>query len=164
MAGYPYYNNPVPFYGQNPYQGFQNNQPFPNNNQPFQNSFQTAPYAQQGQPVQQPPQQPAPMSAPTIRVDIIRINTAEDVVSYPVNAGTTQMFQVGDGEAFITKEVLANGAANIDIYAKQAKKPLQPPLDLSAYVTREELEKRLEGLSRGRKRQEKQESVETADN
>lgn len=96
---------------------------------------------------------PQPMTPPTIRVDIIRINSAEEVTGYPVNAGTTQLFQLGDGEAFITKEVLANGATNIDVYPKQPKKPA-PPFDPSVFVTREELEERLAGLQKRRGRRQ----------
>lgn len=97
---------------------------------------------------------PQPMTAPTIHVDIIRVNNAEEVAGYPVNAGTTQMFQLGDGEAFITKEVFANGQSNIDVYPKQPKKPAPPPFDPSVFVTREELEERLAGLSVRRRRKD----------
>lgn len=114
-------------------------------------------------PYQQAPQYPAapqqqaapqPMTAPTIRVDIIRVNSAEEVAGYPVNAGTTQMFQLGDGEAFITKEVFANGQSNIDVYPKQPKKPAPPPFDPSQFVTWDALEEKLAGLSGRRRRKD----------
>lgn len=101
-------------------------------------------------------QTPQPMTAPTIRVDIIRVNSAEEVAGYPVNAGTTQMFQLGDGEAFITKEVFANGQSNIDVYPKQPKKPSAPPIDPAQFVTWDALKEYLAGQPerRGRRKQE----------
>lgn len=122
-------------------------------------------YGQYGYGQQYPaaPQQqaaPQPMTAPTIRVDIIRVNNAEEVAGYPVNAGTTQMFQLGDGEAFITKEVFPNGQANIDIYPKQPKKPAPPPFDPSQFVTWDALEEKLAGLSGRRRRKEEPEQAQ----
>lgn len=118
-----------------------------------------------GQQYPSTPQQqaaPQPMTPPTIRVDIIRINSAEEVTGYPVNAGTTQLFQLGDGEAFITKEVLANGATNIDIYPKQPKKPAPPPFDPSQFVTWDALEEKLAGLQKRRgRRQDEMDATES---
>lgn len=137
---------------------------------PLNQYGQYTPYGYGGYNPYQVPQYPAtpqqqtpqPMTAPTIRVDIIRVNNAEEVAGYPVNAGTTQMFQLGDGEAFITKEVFPNGQASIDIYPKQPKKPAPPPFDPSAYVTRDELEERLAGLT-GRHRQRREEPEQPQD-
>ena len=116
------------------------------------------PYQPTYQPMQTAPAVPqqtaAPMTPPTVHVDIIRVNSVEEVTGYPVNAGTTQMFQLGDGEAFITKEVLANGQANIDIYPKQPKKPAPPPVDLSQFVTWDALEEKLAGLNKRRGRRQ----------
>lgn len=150
------YTSPYGYAGFNPYQPQQFQSP------PVQPS-QTLP--QQPQPPQQQVQYaaPAPMTPPTVHVDIIRVNTAEEVNNFPVNAGTTAMFQVGDGEAFITKEVLANGQCNIDVYAKQPRKPSSPPFDMSQVVTWDKLEqwaddREAEGSTsrtrRGRKRQD----------
>lgn len=137
------YTNPYG-YGYNPYQP----QPF----QPVQ-PVQPTVQPQTTQPGQFAA--PSPMTPPTVHVDIIRINSADDVNNYPVNAGTTQMFQLGDGEAFITKEMSASGQVNIDIYPKQPKKPTPPPFDPSQFVTWEGLEERLAGLNgRRRKRQD----------
>ena len=96
---------------------------------------------------------PSPMSPPTVHVDIIQVKTAEEVTGYPVNAGTTQMFQLADDSAFITKTVYADGQTNIDIYPKQPKKPAPPPFDPSQFVTWDALEEKLAGLQkrRGRK-------------
>lgn len=120
-----------PQYGVNPYGGYQ--------------QYQTA------QAPANP--QPAPMSRQMVHADIVLVNSVEEVQGFPVNAGSVVMFQLGGGEAFITKEVTADGQMNIDIYPKQPKKPAPPPFDPSQFVTREELEKRLGELTarRGRK-------------
>lgn len=115
------------------------------------------PYSAQGQPapvqaVQQPAPAPAPqaMTPPTVHVDIIQVKNADEIDRFPVNAGTSQLFQFADDSAFVIKSVFPNGQSDTDIYVKQPKKPVQPALDPSVYVTREELEKRLAGLTRFR--------------
>lgn len=141
------YNNPYTPYAYTAYQPYQ---------APLVQPIQPAPTVQP-QPAQSGQfAAPQPMTPPTIHVDIIQVKTLDEVDGYPVNAGTTQLFQLGGGEAFITKEVFANGQTNVDIYPKQPKKPAPPPFDPSVFVTREELEERLAGLS-GRRRQRRDE-------
>ena len=148
MAVYPYYNPPY-FGGQSPYMGNMGMVPNP----PAVPQYQPQ-YPAQGQPSQAMPQT---MTPPTIHAEIIQARSIEDVERFPVNAGTKQLFQLADDSAFVMKCVLANGETALDIYDKRPKKPAAVPPDLSLYVTREELERRLEGLIIPRKRVEKQE-------
>lgn len=141
MAGYPQYFNPYLPVGYQQGAGFQQfQQPVP----------QYPAYSGQGQQTQT-------MTPPTVHAEIIQVKSVEEAERFPVNAGTSQLFQLADDTAFVMKSTFANGESAVDIYAKQPKKPAQPPFDPTLYVTREELEKRLEGLTRGRKRQEKPE-------
>lgn len=131
----------MPFnpYAANPYGGYGTYNPYP--------TYPNTPTAQQ----QATPQ---PMSPPMRTVDLIQIKSVDDVANYPVNAGTVQLFQMTDDSAFVTKAVYADGQQNIDVYPKQPKKPAPPPFDPSVFVTREELEERLAGLSGRRRRKD----------
>lgn len=121
----------------------------------------TPPYSTQTQPAPMPQQQPGPapqaMTPPTVHAEIIQVKSVEEVDGFPVNVGTTQMFQLADDSAILTKTVYANGQYNVDIYAKQAKKPVAPLFDPSAFVTRDELEERLAGLTRFRRKRDEAE-------
>ena len=117
------------------------------------------PYPQQAQQQIQQAQAPPSMTPPTIHAEIIQLKSADEVERFPVNAGTSQLFQLADDSAFVIKSVYANGQYNIDIYAKQPKKPAPPPIDPAQFVTWDALGDALEewaekrnGTGRGRKK------------
>lgn len=151
-GGYPGYINP---YLQAAYpQAYQ--APVPQYQYPMQT---TAPYPQQVQPqVQQAA--PQSMTPPTIHAEIIQVKSMDEIEKFPVNAGTTQLFQLSDDSAFVIKAVYPNGQSEIDVYAKQPKKPTPPPIDPAQFVTWDALgdaleewaEKRNSGAGRGRKK------------
>ncbi len=106
-------------------------------------------------------QQPAPqsMTPPTIHAEIIQVKGVEDVERFPVNAGTSQLFQMSDDSAFLIKSTYPNGQSDIDIYTKQPKKPPAPALDPSQFVTWDKLEERLANLSPVKRVRAKKEEV-----
>lgn len=112
----------------------------------YNNGFPVGyPYYQQYQPTYQQfqAQQPQTMSPPTVHAEIIQVDSEQAALNYPVAAGVSQMMISKDESAIFIKTAYANGQANLDTYEKRAKTPLSASPDLSQYVTREELEKRL---------------------
>ena len=69
--------------------------------------------------------------------------------NYPVAVGTPQMMISKDDKCIFVKTSYANGQYQLDVYEKRPPKAQRAAPDLSAYVTREELEKRLESLTGG---------------
>ena len=96
--------------------------------------------------LQQLPQQQAPqMSLPTIHADIIQVGSAEEVERFPVGAGVSQMFILRDDSTIFVKSANANGYT-VDTYDKRPPAPPAPVIDPQTYVTKEELERRLNAL------------------
>ena len=103
--------------------------------QPYQQPFQQ----QQYQATQQQPS----MTPPTVHAEIIQVESEQAAINYPVAAGVSQMMIQKDESAIFVKTAYANGQANLDVYEKRVKSPVSTSPDLSQYVTRDELEKRL---------------------
>ena len=112
---------------------------FPVGYQPYQ-----MPYYNQPQP-----QQPSAMTPPTIRAEIVQVDDETAASNYPVAIGTPQMMISKDDKCIFVKTSYANGQYQLDVYEKRPPKAQRATPDLSAYVTREELEKRLESLTVG---------------
>ena len=104
---------------------------FPTGYQPYQYQPQ---YAQSQQPQQYTP--------PTIRAEIIQVSDEQEVQNYPLAAGATQMFMSKDDKCIFIKTAYANSPAQIVRYNREEPKT-EPPVE---YVTREELDKRLNGI------------------
>lgn len=95
-----------------------------------------------GQPVQQPPaNQPAQMTPPTIRAEIVQVDGEEAAAAFPVGAGSSQMMISRDERAIYIKSATANGQTVMDIYDKRPPAPPAPVFDPSEYVRRDELER-----------------------
>lgn len=97
---------------------------------------------------QQQPQQPQMMTPPTIRAEIVQVDSEEAASNYPVGAGASQMMIAKDDSAIYVKSALANGQATLDVFVKRPRTPQKPPVNLDDYVTRAELESRLEAILR----------------
>lgn len=125
------------------------NNGFPMGYQPIQMPY----YSQYQQPMQQPaqPQQPPTMTPPTIRADIVQVDNEQAAANYPVAVGTPQMMMAKDDSAIYVKTAYANGQYQLDVFEKRPPRPQTPPVDMGAYVTRDELEKRLSEVT-GRSR------------
>lgn len=100
---------------------------------------------------QQQPQQPQMMTPPTIRAEIVQVDSEEAASNYPVGAGASQMMIAKDDSAIYVKTALANGQATLDVFVKRPRTPQKPPVNLDDYVTRAELESRLEAILRPEK-------------
>ena len=125
------------------------NNGFPMGYQPMQMPY----YSQYQQPMQQPaqPQQSPTMTPPTIRADIVQVDNEQAAANYPVAVGTPQMMMAKDDSAIYVKTAYANGQYQLDVFEKRPPRPQTPPVDMGAYVTRDELEKRLSEVT-GRSR------------
>lgn len=100
-------------------------------------------YQQQNQPQQQQQM----MTPPTIRAEIIQVDDEISAENYPVGAGSSQMMIKKDDSEIYVKTVLANNQAVLDVFVKRPKTPPKPAFDPDRYVTREELEKRLQAIT-----------------
>ena len=79
---------------------------------------------------------------PTIRAEIIQVSDEQEVQNYPLAAGATQMFMSKDDKCIFIKTAYANSPAQIVRYNREEPKT-EPPVE---YVTREELDRRLNGI------------------
>jgi len=122
------------------------NNGYPATYQPMNFGYQS-PYQQIQQQSQQVQQQQ--MTPPTIRAEIIQVDGEEAASNYPVGPGASQMMIARDDSAIFVKTVLANGQATLDVFVKRPRTPSKPPFDPDKYVTREELDKRLEAILGG---------------
>ena len=105
-------------------------------------------YGYQQQMQQQAPQM---MTPPTIRAEIVQVDNEEAASNYPVGPGASQMMIAKDDSAIYVKSAMANGQATLDVFVKRPRTPQKPPFDPDRYVTREELESRLEAILRPEK-------------
>lgn len=99
------------------------------------------PYQYQ-QSYQQTPQYQQQYTPPTIRAEIIQVGDEQEVQNYPLAAGATQMFMSKDDKCIFIKTAYANSPAKIVRYNREEPKT-EPPVE---YVTREELDRRLNGI------------------
>jgi len=115
---------------------------FPIGYQPAQLYY---PYAQ---PVQPQPQQ-AGMTPPTVHADIVQVDGEQAAMAYPVAAGASQMMISKDETMIFVKTATATGQSSVDVFVKRPPAPPKPEVDMSLYITRDELEKRLADLMNG---------------
>ena len=95
-------------------------------------------YGQQGQ--QQTQQQGQMMTPPTIRAEIVQVDSLDAIDRYPMAAGTSQMFMTKDETAIVVRSMYANGQHNDDIYDKRPPAPPAPTLNPAEYVRKDELQ------------------------
>lgn len=120
---------------------------YPQYQQPYQ-------IPQYQQPAQQTQQIPQPSSRMT---EVFPAASEKAVLEFPVTAGTTQMFVANDESFVAVKEVSVTGQISTIFFDRRPPAPAEKPIDISQYVTRDELEKRLEALSP--RKQQKEEAV-----
>ncbi len=80
-------------------------------------------------PMYQPYQ---PMMTPTIRAEIVQVDSEEQAANYPVSSGASQMMIARDDSAIYVKTVGPNGA-NLDVFVKR------PPAPAPVYLTKEDV-------------------------
>lgn len=123
-------------YAANAFGGYQPIYTQPAAPQNWQNFPQNYPQAQQ--PMQQNGQQM--MSLPTIRAEIMQVDSLETIDRCPQAPGTSQMYMTKDEANIAIRSVLANGEHTDVIYDKRPPEPPAPKLNPDDYVRRDEVE------------------------
>lgn len=123
------------------------NNGFPVGYQQFYPQYAQQPQYMQQSTQQQPQQQQQQMmTPPTIHAEILQVDSEQSAENYPVAAGASQMMiRKDDGEIYV-KTAYANGQSRLDVYVKRPEKPAKPVFDPDAYITKDELENRLNRL------------------
>lgn len=133
------FNNGFPV-GYTPYGGF-----YPG----YYNPAQMQPAQQQGNPFQNVTGSGQAMTPPTIHAEIVQVGSEQEAESFPVAAGASQMMIAKDDSFIAVKTAYANGEATVNLFVKRPPAPPKPTVDLSAYVTRDEMENRLAAILGG---------------
>lgn len=115
----------------------------------YQQGYQMPQYQpMQGvQNIYQQPVQQQGMSPPTVHADIVQVSGEQEAMNYPVAAGQSQMMLAKDDSAIYVKTAFANGQSTLNVFVKRPPEPPQKPVDMTAYVTHDELESRLAALA-----------------
>lgn len=79
------------------------------------------------------------LTPPTIRAEIIQIDTLDAMNQHPVAPGASQMFMTKDEKHIAVRSMLANGQYTDDIWDKRPPAPPAPTLNPDDYVRRDEL-------------------------
>ena len=108
------------------------NNGFPASYQPFNYGYQPQIQTQQTAPQM--------MTPPTIRAEIVQVDGQDAAERYPLAAGASQMMIARDDSFIAVKTVQGDGQYSVTYYDKRPPAPPEPPLDLSAFVRREEVE------------------------
>lgn len=110
--------NPFPVgyqpYGYNPYQQYQQPQ------QPATGSFQNG-------------------NNQSKYVEVVPVNAESEAQNCPMAAGCSTVFFANDDSFIAVKSVGVNGQITFSVYDKRPPAPAEPPVDLSAYVRRDEI-------------------------
>lgn len=72
-------------------------------------------------------------------VEVVPINTEDEGINCPMAAGTSGVFFARDDSFIVVKTVGVNGQTSVSVYDKRPPAPAEPPVDLSAYVRRDEI-------------------------
>ena len=98
-------------------------------------------YPLYAQPVQAPAQQPA-----SRLVEVFPVDGEQAVIDFPLAVGSTGVFFAKDDSFVAVKVSGVNGQGSLDFFDRRPPAPPAPVFDPGAYVTKAELDKRLEAL------------------
>ena len=122
------------------------NNGYPASYQPFGYNYQPQ-IPQQMQGTQMSPANQQMMTPPTIRAEIRQVDDETAAENYPVGAGSSQMMIAKDDSAIFVKTSATNGNGyTLDVFVKRPRTPQKASFDPDRYVTREELESRLQAI------------------
>ena len=94
-----------------------------------------------------PPQYSTQIQQPAGRmIEVVPVDNEEAAAAFPVQVGATQVMFARDDSFIAVKSSNVNGQSSFDIYDKRPPAPPQPAFDPQAYVTKDELEKRLAAI------------------
>ena len=116
--------------------------------QPYQDPAYVRAYGQQNQ--QHGQQQGQSLTPPTIRAEIVQVDTLDAIDRFPMAAGTSQMFMTKDEQNIVVRSMYANGQHNDEIYDKRPPAPPAPTLNPAEYVRKDELQAILSELLQAR--------------
>ena len=80
------------------------------------------------------------MTPPTIRAEIVQVDTLDAIDRFPMAAGTSPMFMTKDEQNIVVRSMYANGQHNDDVYDKRPPAPPAPTLNPADYVRKDELQ------------------------
>lgn len=103
--------------------------------QPYQDPAYTRAY---GQKTPQDTQQG--LTPPTIRAEIVQVDSMEAIDRFPMAAGTSQMFMTKDERNIVIRSMYANGQHSDKIFDERPPAPPAPTLNPSDYVRKDELQ------------------------
>lgn len=109
---------------------------------PGQQTWQDPAYMRaysQNQPAQGQQNQQG-LTPPTIRAEIVQVDSMDAIDRFPMAAGTSQMFMTKDEANIVVRSMYANGQHSDDIYDKRPPAPPAPTLNPADYVRKDELE------------------------
>lgn len=115
------------------------------NPQPFYPPGYQPPYMPTYQPQQPQPQQ-IPQPAQTKYVEVIPVDSAQEVESCPMAAGSTGFFFARDDSFNAVKSVGLNGQVSVTFFDKRPPAPPEPTFDPAAYVRKDEIETLVTGI------------------
>lgn len=102
-----------------------------------------------GQPTQMQGAQVPQTNQPTKYVEVVPVDSVEEAQNCPMAAGSSFLFFARDDSFIAVKSIGVNGQQSFSVFDKRPPAPPKPPIDLTKYVTRDELEKRLAGILAG---------------
>ena len=83
-------------------------------------------------------------------VEVVPVDTEEAAESFPVGVGQTQILMAKDDSFIAVKTVGVNGQNDFAVFTRRIRAP-KPAFNPDDYVTKEELETRLNALTEGDK-------------
>lgn len=108
--------------------------------QPYQDPAYMRAYSQHNPQQTQQPAQGQMMTPPTIRAEIVQVDTLDAIDRFPMAAGTSQMFMTKDEQNIVVRSMYANGQHSDEIYDKRPPAPPAPTLNPADYVRKDELQ------------------------
>lgn len=114
-------------------------------------------FPQNYQPQYQPFQQP--IMPQTRMVEVVPVDTVDAAREFPVAIGATVIMIAKDDSFMAVKINGVNGQSSFEVYDKRPQAPPEPVFDPDAYVTKEELERRLAAFLKPTRGKEKDEPV-----
>ena len=109
------------------------------------------PYQYPYQPLQNTQQLQNPQQLQNKYVEAIPVDAEAEAENCPMAAGSSGVFFARNDSFIAVKSVGVNGQISFSVYDKRPPAPVKPPIDMTAYVTKEEFESRLAAINAPRK-------------
>jgi hypothetical protein len=92
-----------------------------------------------------------PMTYQMPRTDIGQVNSEQEAMNAYVAAGTSRIMFTADDRSVFVKSVTLNGQTIMDVFDKRPSEPILPASD---FVTKKDLADALEALKQGKEAEE----------